>query len=197
MELEKFKEYCKTITRKDFLEDCDKNSFSEYEIICPDEVGLLEDCSKKCLDCWQNAVKDIKFKGEEEMDNKSVKTYKTPNAYEKLSYDKSLKLTNKKGIYLITTPSGRFAFVNKEGNGINYNPLINEEWSIVQKSVGFMTAVKSGKKIRLEHILTSHLGVTKKYLTLKELFDILSYSYPSDAIGEIITEGKFYIEEDV
>ena len=75
--------------------------------------------------------------------------------------------------------------------------LINEEWSIVQKSVDFMTAVKSGKKIRLEHILTSHLGVTKKYLTLKELFDTLSYSYPSDAIGEIITEGKFYIEEDI
>lgn len=198
MRLEEFKEYCKTITRKDFLEDCEENLFSEYKFNCPDEVGLLSDCSKKCLDCWQNAVKDIKFKGEEEIDNKSVKTYKTPNAYEKLSYDKSLKLTNKKGIYLITTPSGRFAFVNKEGNGINYNPLIDEEWSIVQNPVDFMTAVKSGKKIKCKHEkLYGDEDLGYKYNSLASVLYFLQSHYVSEEIVNILTEGKFYVQEDV
>lgn len=69
MTLEEFKEYAKTVTRKEFFHinggdfcgsiDIDKNKY----LTCPGNLGLLEDCSgKECKQCWREAVKDIKFK---------------------------------------------------------------------------------------------------------------------------------------
>ena len=197
MELEKFKEYCKTITRKDFLEDCEENSFSEYEIDCPDEVGLLRDCSKKCLDCWQNAVKDIKFKGEKEMDNKSVKTYKTWEVYKMLTENPTLKFKDEFGYCLMVVGKEFVMKYGEEDEDVVYNS-IDDKWALVQNPVDFMTAVKSGKKIKCKHEkLYGDEDLGYKYNSLASVLYFLQSHYVSEEIVNILTEGKFYIQEDV
>lgn len=69
MTLEEFKEYAKTVTREEFFTEHDYNFDGSIEIAenkylaCPGALGLLEDCGEKgCIQCWREAVKDIKFK---------------------------------------------------------------------------------------------------------------------------------------
>lgn len=75
----------KEMTRKEFLnnialdedgeivniKNCDINKEYDFEY-CPDENGLdlNKDCYdyKNCKECWENAIKDIKFKGEDCME---------------------------------------------------------------------------------------------------------------------------------
>ena len=97
--------------------------------------------------------------------------------------------------YCLMVVSKEFVMKDGEEDADVVHNNIDDKWTLVQNPVDFMTAVKSGKKIKVEHILASHLDITKKYLTLKNLLDTLCYSYPSDAICDILTEGKFYIEE--
>ncbi|MCR1167293.1 hypothetical protein NE169_18425 [Clostridium botulinum] len=70
----------KTMTRKEFLKELDfcnngKNVqggyfFEEEVITCPCDLNLEEKCvpDSECYDCWENAIKDIKFKGENDME---------------------------------------------------------------------------------------------------------------------------------
>ena len=69
MNLEEFKEYAKTVTREEFLSN-NANKFDytfqpkdlgRFE--CPDDYNLpVLSCGRSCKECWENAVKDIKFK---------------------------------------------------------------------------------------------------------------------------------------
>ncbi|MFR4584670.1 hypothetical protein [Clostridium cadaveris] len=124
-----------------------------------------------------------------------MKTYKTWEVIKMLSENPNLKFrTYCSDVF--KSENGYIVFENIDCiDGFDGNFTGNEEWTLIQEPVDFMTAVKSGKKIKVEHILASHLDITKKYLTLKNLLDTLCYSYPSDAICDILTEGKFYIEE--
>lgn len=76
MTLEEFKEYAKTVTREEFFTEHDYNFDGSIEIAenkylaCPGALGLLEDCGEKgCIQCWREAVKDIKFKDDIEKDS--------------------------------------------------------------------------------------------------------------------------------
>lgn len=69
MTLEEFKEYAKTVTREEFFNISGGDFDGSIEIVeckyltCPGALGLLEDCGEKgCIQCWREAVKDIKFK---------------------------------------------------------------------------------------------------------------------------------------
>ncbi|NFU45254.1 hypothetical protein FDF80_19200, partial [Clostridium sporogenes] len=64
----------KEMTREEFLqseyvidkEDEEKDLFYSR---CPSNYGLKEsDCYCICAECWENAIKDIKFKGEDNME---------------------------------------------------------------------------------------------------------------------------------
>jgi len=70
-------EIAKEMTREEFLnklnfydggKGCDGGTFMGREIICPCELDLFENCKEGsiCLECWENAIKDIKFKREDE-----------------------------------------------------------------------------------------------------------------------------------
>lgn len=124
-----------------------------------------------------------------------MKTYKTWEVIKMITENPKLKFrTYCSDVF--KDENGYIVFENIDCiDGFDGNFKGNEEWTLIQEPVDFMTAVKSGKKIKVEHILASHLDITKKYLTLKNLLDTLCYSYPSDAICDILTEGKFYIEE--
>lgn len=74
---------------------------------------------------------------------------------------------------------------------------LDEEWTLIQEPVGFMKAVQSGKKIKVEHEAIKHfeLKCTSEYLTLFVVVEELAKNLDSISLREIITEGKFYIEE--
>lgn len=66
-----FKEVQSTMTRDEFnamLREYDGSIKLGSDIVaCPDDVGLtdLEYCSGSCEHCWLEAIKQIKFKGED------------------------------------------------------------------------------------------------------------------------------------
>ncbi|NFF69451.1 hypothetical protein FDF69_20185 [Clostridium sporogenes] len=59
----------KEMTREEFLQNCEDSLFTGYDISCPSDVDLETVCDlcKDCKECWENAIKDIKFKGEDNM----------------------------------------------------------------------------------------------------------------------------------
>lgn len=69
MTLEEFKEFARTVTRKEFLTNSEDRTDENFqpkdlpEIDCPYNYNLPDsDCDITCKECWKNAVKDIKFK---------------------------------------------------------------------------------------------------------------------------------------
>lgn len=74
MTLEEFRKYVRTVTREEFLSN-NANKFDytfqpkdlgRFE--CPDDYNLpVLSCGRSCKECWENAVKDIKFKDDIEV----------------------------------------------------------------------------------------------------------------------------------
>ncbi|NFH48127.1 hypothetical protein FC976_13075 [Clostridium sporogenes] len=60
----------KEMTREEFLQNCEDSLFTGYDISCPSDVDLETVCDlcKDCKECWENAIKDIKFKGDVNME---------------------------------------------------------------------------------------------------------------------------------
>lgn len=105
MNLEEFKEYAKTVTREEFLSN-NANKFDytfqpkdlgRFE--CPDDYNLpVLSCGRSCKECWENAVKDIKFKDDIEVvlplekapkeliDNVNHPNHYTQGKYEVIDY---------------------------------------------------------------------------------------------------------------
>lgn len=135
----------KEMTRGEFLS-------SEYIVIknskgnvisykCPYEYGLdgyYTNCMTSCIECWENAIKDIKFKGENDMlkeqcvemtfDN-DEEWQEVKKQYEKLGYeivDWSINYM-KKEFYLkaILTDSNTFKDTKKQENKIDYDREYN------------------------------------------------------------------------
>lgn len=77
MTLEEFKEYAKTVTRKEFLTNNAEKYYEDFTPVilknlanaCPECVGLKnrDDSCQNCSKCWREAVKDIKFKDDIEV----------------------------------------------------------------------------------------------------------------------------------
>ena len=94
--------------------------------------------------------------------------------------------------------------------------LINAKFIPIQKPVTFMEAIKSGSRIRVEHELIDNFKpvtnlnylnddylelccniLTKGgYIEINDLLSSLGYLFGNGSISKILTEGKFYIEEE-
>lgn len=76
------KEIAKTMTREDFIRtiNCDGNDcvsvLNDYTIVCPCDTNLKDNCfeGQNCMDCWVNAIKNIEFMGEGEMNKEFTKS---------------------------------------------------------------------------------------------------------------------------
>lgn len=79
---------------------------------------------------------------------------------------------------------------------LNNNIKLDEEWTLIQEPVSFMEAVQSGKKMECKHEkLYGDEDLGYKYNSLATVLYLLQSRYTSEEITNIITEGKFYIEE--
>lgn len=60
----------KEMTREEFLRNCEDSLFTGYDISCPSDIDLKNNCDlhPNCRECWENAIKDIRFKGEDDME---------------------------------------------------------------------------------------------------------------------------------
>lgn len=75
--------------------------------------------------------------------------------------------------------------------------VLNGEWEEVKESVDFMTAVKSGKKIRVEHINVDDRGVDDliDFTSLDCLIYALGEGWDAEEVKDIILNDKWYIEQ--
>lgn len=124
-----------------------------------------------------------------------MKTYKTWEVIKMITENPNLKFRT----YCsdaFKSENGYIVFENIDCiDGFDGNFTGNEEWTLVQEPVDFMTAVKSGKKIKVEHLNAEGFEFSNKYETLFVIFEELGKHLDSISIREILTEGKFYIEE--
>lgn len=93
--------------------------------------------------------------------------------------------------------------------GLPLTKYIKNDWKLKQKPVDFMTAVRSGRKVRVEHEQISVFYEEEPTLGHKldrdfsNLGDVLYRIYglgadgdgPTVNMSDVITEGKWYIEE--
>ena len=126
-----------------------------------------------------------------------MKTYKTWEVIKMITENPKLKFrTYCSDVF--KDENGYIVFENIDCiDGFDGNFKGNEEWILVQEPVSFMEAVQSGKKIKVEHEAIKHfeLKCTSEYLTLFVVVEELAKNLDSISLREIITEGKFYIEE--
>lgn len=126
-----------------------------------------------------------------------MKTYKTWEAYKMLTENPNLKFKDEFGYYLVIEDNA-FTLKDELGKDVEYVcNTFEDKWTLVQNPVDFMTAVKSGEKIKVEHetMKSFEFKCGKEYTTLFAIFEELGKNLDSISIREILTEGKFYIEE--
>ena len=71
---------------------------------------------------------------------------------------------------------------------------LDREWEEVKKPVHFMTAIKSGRKIRVEHALISG-NFSRNYKWLGQILERFTWDFSDYEIVDIIQNGKWYISE--
>ncbi|PRR85529.1 hypothetical protein [Clostridium luticellarii] len=67
----------------------------------------------------------------------------------------------------------------------------SDTWILEPRPVSFMEAIKSKKKIRVEHPL-----LNTEYFVLDDMLDKLCRTFLNKDIIDILTNGKWYIKED-
>jgi len=108
-----------------------------------------------------------------------MKAYKTWEVIKMLTENPTLKFRKNYSCTIMQSEDGHIV----DGNG---------EWVLVQEPVDFMTVVKSGKKIKVKHESIIIFGFEYPRALLSKLVDGCN----NLEFKEILTEGKFYIEED-
>lgn len=87
--------------------------------------------------------------------------------------------------------------------GKDFGACINDEWEEVKQSVDFMTAVHSGRRIKVEHKYVDKYLITdfekycefEKYQHMKCVLKFLVEKFMPHIIREIIIDGNWYIED--
>ena len=118
---------------------------------------------------------------------------------------------------IVSEVLGSHKLIWEDGRDVKvYGYTMNAKFIPIQKSVTFMEAVKSGGRIRVEHELidnfkplmsTNYLNddylelccntLTKGgYLEISDLLCSLGYLFGNEKVSKILTEGKFYREEE-
>lgn len=181
----------KKYTRKEFLKKCTEPTFTEYDIICPEDLGLKNYCRDKCIDCWKKAVENLKFKGEDDMNKYTIGEALNilttqPN---KVFIEGNEKVIKAK---LFLDDNG---FIRVEHNVYDneicgkYKPN-DKVWEIYKEPMYFMEAINFNKKIRFEYN-----GYGSSYKNIQDILLELSDEYSENEIINILNKKCWYVEE--
>lgn len=196
----------KELTREEFIKRLEiyASTFFVYKGVsygCPSCIGLKdtsndgEDACKyiNCHYCWLKSIKNIKFKGEDE-----VKSYTNSEVMEMLKHNSALKFEheNKDINVKMIISANKIGYINLrcEGcrDGMDGNIKLTDEWQLVQQPVSFMEAIKAyknGKAIRCELI-----GTSKTYIPHANSIVPADNTCRPITVDEMLN-GKWYIED--
>ncbi|NFF77529.1 hypothetical protein FCV38_11195 [Clostridium sporogenes] len=149
----------KEMTREGFLNSCYINN-KDGICYCPGIVDLknfpYHICKPKenCKECWENAIKDIKFKGEDNMENK-IDYDREYNIMEIMEFPEGIEFRVGNCMYRIK--NGELEYNDEldwRDNLLSLKHTLTLKFKLVKKDkkVSFMEAMKafdSGKTIKL------------------------------------------------
>lgn len=198
--ISELKEIAKYISKEEFLK-----KVINYNNACPKIINL-EDCgdhgicsTTPCYSCWENAIKDIKFKGENNMENK-------------IDYDREYKIQDilymKEGLEFIA--SNEMLYKIKDENLYVYsnyiwmksenpiNQILNMTFKLNKKDkkVSFEEAIQAyGKEVYCIWIDTADMKHKSEYKIYSN--ESILKDQNEDPISPVeIFEGEWYIKED-
>lgn len=125
-----------------------------------------------------------------------MKKYRTWEAIKMITENKGIRFKDECGYEMkYDTLCIRF-FEN--GKNVSWYGINDTEWTLVKETpLDFITAAKSGKRIRIEHKKIDEFNYMydKEYANLIDIIKELAQNFNPSIIEEILTEGKFYIED--
>lgn len=192
----------KIMTRKEFLKKLDfcnngKNVmggyfFEEEVITCPCDLNLEEKCvpDSKCYDCWENAIKNIKFKGENNMENK-IDYDREYTIQELFNFKEETKFKADNGIsYYIKNDDLFKENGEKTDNTIyrilhmKFKPIKKDRKVSFEEAIQAYNVYKTIKCIWLDDIYEFGESKESKLTNIDE-----------DRLLNLILEGKWYVKE--
>lgn len=146
-----------------------------------------------------------------------VKIYKTWEMIKALEEDNTLEFKKNNNQHDTVVGSSYLKYLElKQTNFLNKsldgNISLDDTWTLIDTSMTFDEAVRSGKKLRVKHssiplntslwcnddVLVNHWHNYQQgeYLYLNSLLLVLSWKLSADDLADIIKYGKWYIKED-
>lgn len=131
-----------------------------------------------------------------------MKTYELEEAIKMLKENNKLEFEinriNNSSVLFIDV-AGRLKCEDKKSGSDDYI-LAADKWKLIQQPVTFMEAVKSTKRVKVEHEYISNLirrghDSLKNYMPFAGLMSLLSDYLVSSDLKQVILNGKWYIGE--
>ncbi|NFM26161.1 hypothetical protein FDB84_17360 [Clostridium sporogenes] len=185
----------KKMTREEFLD-----MFVEETTACPTYYGLsnlaIFDCDapKTCRECYERAIKDIKFKGENDMGNK-IDYDREYNILEIMEFSEDREFINE-GKYIVKFKNGDFKAKYADDTSSSWTRcFLTKEWLNAKFKL-----VKKDKKVSFEEAIQAYLkGKDIKCIWNDETTIYNNGFIDSDddklTMGQILN-GEWYIKED-
>lgn len=204
MNKEELQKIASTMTEEEFKEKYFKED-SRGDIIlaignetyaCPRIVGLknINDCNYDCKKCWNNAIKELKFKGENEMKELNIIEASKMEAGTEF---KVIKEGKEVRYILLEDPHGKhFSLDSNKGSwSIAYSSLIQAKFIPVPKEIevdlrGAVKSFKDGKMIK--NVLIGK-GTIKNRFFQKNDSLISENILIKELTCDEILEGKWYV----
>lgn len=195
MNKEKLQEIASTMEKDEFIEKYHYNSSD-----CPGKYGLKESSeicngSGNCTKCWENAIKELKFKEDNMKELNIIEASKMPNTVFEVIYPSG----NKKSKKLKTDSNGNlYNDDNTPFENAYFYDIIQAKFTPLPKEieVDFMEAIKAygeGKTIICK------IGNNKTEFKPQELFtkdNPILDEFEDGVTAKEILEGKWYIIND-
>ncbi|NFH40857.1 hypothetical protein [Clostridium sporogenes] len=200
----------KKMTREEFLKgviidedgQIENIKWKDSEWLCPTKPNSKwEECTyyQNCKQCWENAIKDIKFKGEDNMENK-IDYDREYNIMEIMEFPAEIEIKNQYNMFYKI--SNNDLYYKEDENkwiksDISLRNILNMKFKLIKKDkkVSFEEAIQAyGKEIYCKVKVNNTEVIIPYYLNSKN--DSFSNAESTIITPREILEGEWYIKED-
>lgn len=205
MNKEKLQEIASTMTEEEFKSKYIVRPYGGEEIlnihgekfVCPNRIGLkntllnFHKCCSDCKECWENAIKELKFKEDNMKELNIIEASKMPNTVFEVIYPSG----NKKSKKLKTDSNGNlYNDDNTPFENAYFYDIIQAKFIPLPKEteVSFMEAIKAySEGNTIKNILDGNENIYKF-----EHSDYVEDKYGRGITQSEILNGKWYIIND-